>query len=81
MCEERLVPAEVRAERGFVALRVAGAIAFGVTGVLSALMTPLASAGISVFAISTYDTDYLLLRATDADRAARALADAGFTLV
>jgi uncharacterized protein len=41
-----------------------------VTGILSRLASPLAEAGISIFAISTYDTDYLLVRAGDLERAA-----------
>ena len=78
VCQDQLVPGDVRAERGFVAFRVAGAIDFAATGVLSALTAPLAAARISLFAISTYDTDYLLVRSVDADRAAQALTGAGF---
>ena len=81
VCQDQLVPGHVRAERGFVAFRVAGAIDFAATGVLSALTAPLAAARISLFAISTYDTDYLLVRSVDADRAAQALSGAGFLFI
>ena len=74
VCAEGAVPAEVRAERDFVGWRVAGVVDFAATGVLSSLTAPLAAAGVSVFALSTFDTDYLLVRARDRERAAAALA-------
>lgn len=80
VCLQELVPASIRAERGFCAWRVAGTIDFSVTGVMSALTTPLADAGISVFALSTFDTDYLLVPAGNRERAEAALSRAGFTL-
>lgn len=49
--------------------RVVGTLDFGLTGVMSALTVPLAEAGISIMAVSTYDTDYILVRA-DAGEAA-----------
>ena len=54
-----------RAERGWRCLKVRGPLDFSLTGVLASLVTPLAEAGISVFALSTYDTDYLLVRDAD----------------
>jgi hypothetical protein len=48
--------------------------------VLAGLATPLASAGISIFAVSTYDTDYVLVRDDDLDRAVRALREAGHNI-
>lgn len=63
------VPSDARAERGWRALRIAGTIDFALTGVLASVLTPLGEAGISIFAVSTYDTDYILVRA-------HALADA-----
>jgi putative acetyltransferase len=62
VCAESAVPDGVRAERGWRALMVAGPLDFSMTGVLVALAKPLASAGISVFALSTYDTDYLMVK-------------------
>ncbi len=69
VCDEVLVPDGVRCERGFVAFVVHGPIDFAVTGLLADLAAPLAEAGISLFAISTFDTDYLLVREHDAARA------------
>ncbi len=70
---EDRVPASTRAERGWVALRVGGTLDFGLVGVLSMLTGALAAAGVSVFAVSTYDTDILLVKATDSERALEAL--------
>ncbi len=70
---EALVPAEVTAERGWVAMRVVGKLDFAIVGVLAKLTGALAEAGISCFAISTNDTDYILVKQQDAVRAAEAL--------
>ena len=61
VCGEAAIPPEVKAQRDFACLRVAGPLDFSETGILAALTTVLARAGISVFTVSTYDTDYLLL--------------------
>jgi hypothetical protein len=78
ICEDAALPAGSRAERGFRCLRVAGSIPFSAVGVLESLTRPLADAGISVMAVSTYDTDYLLVRAGDLAAARDALLAAGF---
>ncbi len=70
---EDRVPASVRAESGWVALRVGGTLDFGLVGVLSRLTGALADAGVPVFALSTFDTDILLVKAADAGRAVQAL--------
>ena len=62
VCSEHLVPEGQIAERGWRGLAVRGPIAFQETGVLLSLAAPLAAAGVSIFALSTYDTDYLLVR-------------------
>jgi len=73
-------PAEGLAETGWCALRVDGTLDFALTGVLASLAAPLAAAGVSLFAVSTFDTDYLLVRAKDLDTARAALATAGHTV-
>jgi hypothetical protein len=80
VCEESLVAAGARAERGRSLLRVDGTLDFSLTGVLAALAAPLAQAKISIFALSTYDTDYLLLAQNDLDRAIAALERAGHSV-
>jgi hypothetical protein len=73
VCPEEAVPPEVQAQWGFRALVVPGPIPFSATGVLAGIAAPLAAAGISIFAISTYDTDYVLVREPDLERAQSAL--------
>lgn len=62
LCHDACVPAAVRAERDWRGLRVAGTLDFAEVGVLASLLVPLAEAGISVFVLSTFDTDYLMIR-------------------
>lgn len=77
VCAEEYVPAEVRAERGWRCLKVCGPLAFTEVGVLASLTEPLARAGISLFAVSTFDTDYLLIKEPDLERALQVLLSAG----
>jgi len=81
VCAEAQVPPGVTAERGWQALVVAGPLDFALTGILHAITGPLAAAAISLFALSTYDTDYVLIRATDLERAVAALRTAGHTVM
>jgi hypothetical protein len=80
VCREDVVPAGVRCQRGWRCLRVAGPLDFALVGVLASLLVPLAAAGISVFAVSTFDTDYLLIPDADLPRATEALQRAGHTI-
>lgn len=77
---EAAVPEGALSAGGWRALRVAGALDFALTGVLAGLTQPLAAAGVSVFAISTYDTDYLLTPAANLSAALDALRAAGYTI-
>lgn len=78
--DEEFVPVGVLAETGFVMLKVKGELDFSLTGIMASLTLPLARAGISIFAISTYDTDYLLIQETTLESAAAALRNAGHVL-
>ncbi|CAM04502.1 hypothetical protein A8924_5645 [Saccharopolyspora erythraea NRRL 2338] len=71
---------DIRVEGPFVALEVAETLDFSLTGVLVSLLTPLADAGIGVFTLSTFDTDWILVPADDADAAAKALTAAGHSV-
>ncbi|KPF85453.1 hypothetical protein IP70_12215 [alpha proteobacterium AAP38] len=71
------VPGDVVAVGPWRALKVQGPLDFALTGILAALTAPLAHAGISLFAIATYDTDYVLVRAEALDAAINALTAAG----
>ena len=80
VCLESQVPEGIHCERGWRSLRVVGTLDFSVIGVLASLVQPLAEAGVSVFAISTFDTDYLLVKQLDLAKACEALQQAGHTL-
>ena len=71
------VPAGVRSEGPFVAFRVRGTLDFGLVGIVASLATPLAAAGIPIFVVSTFDTDYVLVVADRAGDAAAALTATG----
>ena len=81
VCPASSVPADVPSGRGWVAIKVQGPLDFSLTGVLAALASPLAANGISIFAISTFDTDYLLVKEQDLLRAKEALERAGHTVI
>jgi hypothetical protein len=80
VCPSDAVPASVEAERDFHALKIKGPLDFSLTGILLAVAAPLAEAAISIFALSTYDTDYVLVRKSDLDNAVRVLKTAGHTI-
>lgn len=77
VCPAAEVPADVRHEGPWRALRVAGPLDFALVGILTRLTAPLAAAGIPIFALSTFDTDYVLVRARDLATAVTTLRDAG----
>lgn len=77
VCREEDVPRNASAERGWCALELAGPLDFSLTGVVAALVTPLAEAEVPIFILSTFETDYLLVRERDLHRSVEALADAG----
>jgi hypothetical protein len=74
---QHAVPGGVRCERDYRALRVRGTLPPDLVGILVSIAEPLARAGLSIFAISTYDTDYVLVKARDLPAAVEALRAAG----
>src|SRR5512143_2200033 len=86
VCDQRRLPPvldglDLRIARGWALLKVHGPFPLEVVGVLSSVATPLANAKISLFALSTFDTDYILVKRTHLDQAIAALTLAGHTLV
>jgi hypothetical protein len=73
VCPDGHPPAETEADSGWRALKVQGPVSLSEIGVVAALTAPLAEAGIPVFLISTYDTDYLLVKEAKLSRAVRVL--------
>lgn len=74
------VPSGSQVEDSWRCLRVEGPLAFEMTGVLAELSAPLARAEIPIFVVSTYETDYLLVKATDLERASSTLRNEGHTV-
>jgi uncharacterized protein len=77
VCDQSLVPEDLKCEGGWRCLKVQGPLDFGLTGVLDSLSLPLAEDAISIFVISTYDTDYLMVKAADLEQAIAVLEQAG----
>ena len=74
---EGAVPACWKAERGWRCLKVLGLLDFDLTGILASLAVPLDKAGVSIFAISTHNRDYILVRDSDLKKAKRVLVASG----
>jgi hypothetical protein len=70
---EEAVAAGWRAENGWRCFKVLGPLGFGLTGILASLSTSLAEAGVPIFAISTYNTDYILVKEENLQKAKQAL--------
>ena len=70
-------PQDGKSETGFCLLRVAGILDFSLVGLLARITSVLSNAGISVFCISTFDTDYILVRQSQLREATKAFRDAG----
>ena len=81
VCETRSVPAQTLArEDGWRAFRIEGVLDFSLIGILSKITGVLAESGIGIFAVSTYNTDYILVKDENFDKAAETLAAAGYTI-
>jgi len=76
--DEAQTPDNCIAERGWAAIQVIGPLDFNLTGILVSLAAPLAKANISIFAVSTYNTDTILLREADLPKAVEILQGGGF---
>jgi hypothetical protein len=81
VCGADQIPEGIECEPDWRILKVDGPLDFDLVGILAALTSPLATADISVFAISTFETDYLLVRSRDLERSIETLTDAGHTVI
>ena len=81
VCATDAVPDAVHAQRGYRGLAVRGPLDFSLVGIVASLAGALAAAAISIFVVSTHDTDYLFVRDADLDRAVAVLRDAGHAVV
>lgn len=81
VCPDSGIPSDIKADRGWVCLKLHGPFPFSLTGILSSFIAPLSANAIPIFAISTYDTDYVLIKQGFGDSALDVLAKAGHTLL
>lgn len=73
VCSENKVPDGIKSEKNWRAFKVMGPLDFSLTGILASLANPLAEAKISIFAVSTFDTDYILVKDDSLERAVKVL--------
>lgn len=77
LCAAELVPDGVQTQKGWALFKLHGPFEFTLTGILASVLNPLKDAGIGIFAISTFDTDYVLVQQHQLTAAVRALRQAG----
>ena len=77
VCRENAVPEGIAREGGWRIFQVEGLLDFALTGVMASIAGPLGEAGVSLFAVSTFDTDYVMVRERDGEQAANVLRAAG----
>ncbi len=77
VCPEDVVPEGISRERDWRALKLKGPFDLSMVGILASLASPLAEAGASIFAVSTFDTDYVLVREEQLDLAVDTLRASG----
>jgi hypothetical protein len=80
VCLMESLPSDVDADRDWRCFKLQGPIPFSLTGILNSLTMPLAQANLGIFAISTYDTDYVLVKQEVLPQALSALTEAGHTI-
>jgi len=73
VCPENNIPNDIKCEKDWRILKIEGPLDFSLIGILASISTILAQKGISIFAISTYDTDYILVKNKDIDNAIESL--------
>jgi hypothetical protein len=78
---ESAVPSGMQSEPGWAILRLQGPFPFAQVGVLASFASPLSDAGVSIFSVSTFDTDYILIKATQVSAACEALTAEGHELI
>ena len=82
VCPTGMVPSNtIERNDGWKAFRVQGTLDLSLIGILSAISKVLAENGIGIFAISTFDTDYILVKEKNLQRSIDALSDSGYTVV
>ncbi len=81
VCLQENIPNDIKCEKDWRVLKVEGPLDFSLVGILSSISSVLALKKISIFAISTYDTDYILVKETFLEKAVLSLREAGYNVV
>ena len=81
VCVENNIPSDIKCEKDWRILKIEGPLDFALLGILASISTILAQKGISIFAISTYDTDYILVKESEIDNAIEALVNENYEII
>ena len=81
VCLDENISENIKCERDWRIFKILGPLDFSLVGILSKISTLLAENAISIFAISTYDTDYILVKGKDAEKTVRILTDNGHNVI
>ena len=80
VCSQANIPDGVKCEKDWRMLKIEGPLDFSMIGIIASISTVLAQAKISIFAVSTFDTDYILLKDKDFDNAVKVLRNEGYEI-
>jgi len=81
VCSQDSIPDDIKCEKDWRILKVQGPLDFSLIGILASISRVLAQKGISIFAVSTYDTDYILVKNRDIDNAIKSLVNEGYEVI
>ncbi|MBU3105593.1 ACT domain-containing protein [Clostridium gasigenes] len=81
VCLQESIPTDIKYEKDWKVLKVEGPLDFALVGILAGISSLMASKGISIFAISTYDTDYILIKEKDIDNAIELLLNDKYAVI
>jgi uncharacterized protein len=81
VCSQDNIPNDIKYEKDWRILKIEGPLDFSLVGILSKISSILAQKGISIFAISTYDTDYILVKDKDMDNAIESLVQENYEVI
>ncbi|MDD3225747.1 MAG: ACT domain-containing protein [Clostridium sp.] len=81
VCSQDSIPNDIKCDKNWRILKIEGPLDFSLIGILAPIATILAEKGISIFAVSTYDTDYILVKNKDIDNAVEALAKEKYEII
>lgn len=81
VCSQDDIPNDIKCEKDWKILKIEGPLDFSLIGILASISAALAKKGISIFAISTYDTDYILVKNNDIDNAIQSLIKENYEII